>query len=84
MFTYTKQVLNRNILNPIRFNNLQFKDRKVVHYGLLVSIVLLQIIAVLTWYNESVNEDKISQAFTNMGIANTINRYSDKANSSLV
>lgn len=84
MFTYPKQVLNRNILNPIRFNNLQFKDRKVVHYGLLVSIVLLQIIAVLTWYNESVNEDKISQAFTNMGIANIINRYSDKANSSLV
>lgn len=51
---------------------LKFKHRKVVHYTLLISIILLQIIAILTWYNET----KLAEAFDDMATAgkmNTIN-----------
>ncbi|MCF6133232.1 sensor histidine kinase [Flavobacterium wongokense] len=55
---------------------LKFEHRKVVHYALLVSIILLQVIAIVTWYNET----KLSKAFDAMASTGKINRI----NTSLV
>lgn len=55
---------------------LKFEHRKVVHYTLLTAIILLQIIAVIIWYNET----KLSKAFDDMVTVGKINRV----NSSLV
>lgn len=55
---------------------LKFEHRKVVHYTLLSCIILLQVIAVVTWYNET----KLSEAFDNMTSAGRMSRL----NSSLV
>lgn len=55
---------------------LKFEHRKVVHYSLLTAIVLLQIIAIVTWYNET----KLAEAFDAMETAGRVNRL----NSSLV
>lgn len=55
---------------------LKFEQRKVVHYTLLASIILLQLIAIVTWYNEA----KLSEAFDTMASAGKVNRI----NSSMV
>ncbi|HNP33817.1 MAG TPA: HAMP domain-containing sensor histidine kinase [Flavobacterium sp.] len=55
---------------------LKFEHRKVVHYTLLTAIILLQIIAIITWYNET----KLSEAFDDMATVGKINRV----NSSMV
>lgn len=55
---------------------LKFEHRKVVHYTLLAAIILLQIVAIITWYNET----KLSKAFDDMATVGKINRV----NSSLV
>lgn len=48
---------------------LKFEHRKVVHYALLAAIILLQIIAIVTWYNET----KLSEAFDDMAVAGKVN-----------
>lgn len=51
---------------------LKFNQRKVVHYTLLTSIIILQLIAIITWYNDL----KLSKAFdviANAGKMNFIN-----------
>ncbi|MDN3677691.1 HAMP domain-containing sensor histidine kinase [Flavobacterium paronense] len=62
--------------NFIYLKQLKFEHRKVVHYTLLSSIILLQVIAIVTWYNET----KLSEAFENMASAGRMSRL----NSSLV
>lgn len=62
--------------NPFYLKQLKFEQRKVVHYTLLGSIILLQILAILTWYNER----KLSEAFDTMASAGKVNRI----NSSMV
>lgn len=64
------------VINFSYLRQLKFEHRKVVHYTLLSCIILLQIVAIVTWYNET----KLSEAFDNMATANKINRL----NSSLV
>ena len=48
---------------------LKFEHRKIVHYALLAAIILLQIIAIITWYNET----KLSEAFDQMAAAGRVN-----------
>lgn len=62
--------------NIFYLKQLKFEQRKVVHYTLLCCIVLLQLLALLTWYNET----KLSKAFDTMASAGRINRL----NSNLV
>ena len=62
--------------NLFYLKQLKFEQRKVVHYTLLACIILLQVLALITWYNET----KLSEAFDNMASAGRINRL----NSSLV
>ncbi len=70
-----------------RFNNnffylkqLKFEHRKVVHYTLLVCIMLLQVVAIVTWYNET----KLSKAFDDMSSSNKILKYTNLLNNSLI
>ncbi|MGC4042072.1 MAG: ATP-binding protein [Flavobacterium sp.] len=48
---------------------LKFEHRKVVHYTLLAAIILLQIIAIVAWYNET----KLSKTFDDMASAGKVN-----------
>lgn len=41
--------------------NLKFKHRKLVHYALLSSVVLLQVLLLIILYNEFVNEAKLEK-----------------------
>lgn len=59
---------------------LQFEQRKVVHYALLFAIVLLQILAVVTWYNET----RLAKAFHAMSDTNKILKYTNLMNNSLI
>lgn len=71
-------------MNSIYFKKLKFQDRKVVHYTLLVCIILLQIFAVVIWYNETVNEEKISKAFNNVALSNKVSNYTEKINNTIL
>lgn len=55
---------------------LKFEHRKVVHYALLAAIILLQLVALVTWYNET----KLSEAFDKMAAS----RKASHINSSLL
>lgn len=56
--------------NFFYLKQLKFEHRKVVHYTLLAAIILLQIIAIVIWYNET----KLSEAFDTMASAGKVNR----------
>lgn len=68
----------------INFKSLEFQDRKVVHYTLLVCIILLQLIAVVIWYNETANEQKISKAFDTVATANKATDFTESINGALL
>jgi len=71
-------------LNAINLNKLKFQDRKVVHYTLLACIILLQILALLIWYNETANEDKITKSFDDINHANQITKFTGGVNNAII
>lgn len=71
-------------MNSIYLKKLKFQDRKVVHYTLLACIILLQIIAVVIWYNETANEDKISKAFNDVAFSNKVTNFTQRINSAIL
>ncbi|NNT71505.1 HAMP domain-containing histidine kinase [Flavobacterium sp. IMCC34852] len=71
-------------MNAIFLKKLKFEDRKVVHYTLLVCIILLQLIAVLIWYNETANENKIEASFESIDHANQVNGFTGKVNNAII
>lgn len=71
-------------LKPINFKTLQFRYRKAIHYALLACIISLQVIAVVLWYNETTNEDKIDSAFKDIDRANAVSQYTGKINNSII
>jgi len=70
-------------LNSTYFKKLKFQDRKVVHYTLLACIILLQIMAVVIWYNETANENKISKAFTDVASADKVSDFTGRLNNAI-
>jgi two-component system sensor histidine kinase BarA len=66
--------------NSFYLNRLKFEDRKKLHYLLLSCIILLQLLAVLMWYNES----KLSQAHDEMSESNKMLTMANRANGSLI
>jgi two-component system, NarL family, sensor histidine kinase BarA len=70
--------------NTFYFKRLKFKDRKVVHYTLLVCVIFLQVLAVVIWYNETANETKISKAFDAISATNKISKYTNLINKSVI
>ena len=71
-------------MNSIYFKNLNFQNRKLVHYTLLACIILLQIVVVVIWYNETANEDKLSEAFTNVSNANEVGKLTSEMNDAII
>lgn len=71
-------------MNSIFFERLKFKDRKVLHYTLLACIILLQILVIVIWYNETANADKISKAFVQAHEASDISNQTAKLNNAIL
>jgi len=59
---------------------LKFEHRKAVHYTLLSSIIFLQVMAIITWYNET----KLSNAFDTIAASNKALKYTNLVNNSLI
>ena len=53
--------MEKNIFKILDLRSLKFKYRKVVHYSLLVSVVMLQVLLLVILYNEFVNEPKLEK-----------------------
>ena len=53
--------MKKNIFKILDLRSLKFKYRKVVHYSLLVSVVMLQVLLLVILYNEFVNEPKLEK-----------------------
>lgn len=51
----------KKYFDRLAFGLTQSKHRKTVHFVLIASIILLQLIVILLWYNESVNEKKLQR-----------------------
>ncbi|WP_396194775.1 sensor histidine kinase [Flavobacterium sp.] len=71
-------------MNPNYLKKLKFQDRKVLHYTLFACIILLQFLAILIWYNETANEDKLDTAFGNIAQADRVTHFTGKINSALL
>lgn len=66
--------------NFFGLKRLEFEDRRKIHYLLLSCIVLLQLMVVLIWYNES----KLSNAFDELSASNEVLALSNQANRSIL
>lgn len=66
--------------NAFYLKKLKFGHRKLIHFTLLACIILLQVMAVVIWYNET----KLSKAFDDISTSNKILQYSNLANNSLI
>jgi two-component system sensor histidine kinase BarA len=64
--------------------HLDFKNRKRIHYGLIVCIVALQIIAMVVWYNETINETKLEQKLENVNFSSQIAQQSNQITSTII
>ena len=53
--------MKKNIFKILDLRSLKFKYRKVVHYSLLVSVIMLQVLLLVILYNEFVNEPKLEK-----------------------
>ncbi len=71
-------------MNAINLKKLKFQDRKVVHYTLLACIILLQILALLLWYNETANEDKLAKSFDDINHANQVTKFTGGVNNAII
>lgn len=58
----------------------KFEQRKAIHYALLSAIILLQLLVVATWYNET----RLAEAFNKMATADTMLSNSNKVNFALI
>ena len=70
--------------SPLYFKKLKFEHRKVVHYTLLACVILLQLIVVLIWYNETANEEKLSKTIDAISSSNKITEFTNKVNDSFL
>lgn len=75
-----KHLLN----NTFSFLKLKFKQRKIIHYTLIACVIVLQLIVVVIWYNESSNESEMSKALDSMTSLNKITRVTGKINHSFI
>ena len=62
-----------------RFSSSEY--RKPIHLVLLVSLILLQLLIVLLWYNESVNEKKLEKISKEIHVADVSHSQVDAAHS---
>lgn len=63
---------------------LKFEHRKIIHYTLLACVILLQITAIIIWYNETKNETKLSNTIEDITSSKKIINYTYLVNNSLI
>ena len=63
---------------------LKFEHRKILHYSLLICVIILQIIVVFIWYNQTSNEEKISKKFDEMAVLDELSQFTIKVNNSFI
>lgn len=68
----------------MNLKSLNFKYRKVVHYTLLVCIILFQILLVLFFYNEIVNEKKLQKIEEKIDKSQQLKEYVAKTQQNLI
>ena len=61
-----------------------FKNRKIINSILIVLIIALQVIALLVWYNETSNENKLMKSFDNSQHANNISNQTTQVNMAIM
>ncbi len=66
------------------YKNLNFKNRKKIHYGLIACIVGLQILAIIVWYNETINEEKLMQNIEDTKSANQLEKQSGNLTAAII
>lgn len=71
-------------LNFIHSRLLKIRGRKPLHYTLLTSIVLLQLLALLLWYNETIHQKQIENAFDEAQKARKIHLLPNQINGALM
>jgi two-component system sensor histidine kinase BarA len=78
-------LIRKHSLNStFSFLKLKFKHRKIIHYTLIACVILLQIIAIIIWYNESSNESEMSKTLSSMDSLNKITHFTSSINNSFV
>ncbi|CAA9196640.1 histidine kinase [Flavobacterium collinsii] len=78
-------MIRKHSLNStFSFLKLKFKHRKIIHYTLIACVILLQIIAIIIWYNESSNESEMSKTLSSMDSLNKITHFTSSINNSFV
>ena len=78
-------MIRKHSLNStFSFLKLNFKHRKLIHYSLIACVIILQIIVVIIWYNESSNESAMSKALDTMNSLNKITGFTGRINNTFV
>lgn len=78
-------MIRKHSLNStFSFLKLNFKHRKLIHYSLIACVIVLQIIVVIIWYNESSNESAMSKALDTMNSLNKITGFTGRINNTFV
>lgn len=70
--------------NTFSLLKLKFTQRKIIHYTLLASVIFLQVIVVIIWYNETANESKITKTLNSLNSLNRISNFTSKINNSFI
>nr|WP_294932231.1 HAMP domain-containing sensor histidine kinase [uncultured Flavobacterium sp.] len=76
-----RKLLTNNTFSLLK---LKFTQRKIIHYTLLASVILLQVIVVIIWYNEKTNESKITNTINSLNSLNEISNFTSKINNSFI
>jgi len=71
-------------LRAFYLKKLKFEHRKIIHYTLLVCVILMQITAIVIWYNETQNETKLSNAVEEISFSKRTIDYTHRINTSLI
>lgn len=72
------------ISDRFSFAKLKFEHRKVIHYTLLAFVILLQIMAVIIWHNETTNEDKMSKYFDSISNLGNLKQLTNEISDSFI
>lgn len=76
-----RKLLTNNTFSLLK---LKFTQRKIIHYTLLASVILLQVIVVIIWYNEKTNESEITKTINSLNSLNEISNFTSKINNSFI
>ncbi len=66
------------------YKKLKTENRRLLHFGLLACVIILQIMVIVYWYNEKSNETKTLKSFDTISATNKIFQFTNKINKSFI